>query len=233
MESVMPTVLAIESSSDTCSVALLHGDDHWQRESVPGERQSERLLSWVDALLVDAGVSASAVDTLAVTIGPGAFTGVRLGVAMAQGLAMAWDRPVVPVSTLMALASGLMPSELPVLAAMDARMGEIYAGWFRASAVAAAPELIGEEKLLAPDALTRPKGISDYLIVGSAWAVYSKTIIDTLGEPAQAHAQSAPGAVTVARLARRLWPDAARSPDRLIPAYLRDKVALTTAERMA
>ncbi len=229
----MPTVLAVESSGDTCSVALLHDEGCWQRQSAPGERQSERMLNWVDALLVDAGIPPSAVDALAVTIGPGAFTGVRLGVAMTQGLAMAWNRPVIPVSTLMAFASGATPAGLPILAAMDARMGEVYAGWFRAATAAAMPESIGAETVLAPDALARPAGVSDYVVVGSAWSVHGGTITRVLGEPAQAFAQSAPEASTVARLARQLWPDAARLPDRLVPAYLRDKVALTTAERMA
>ncbi len=231
--SATPTLLAIESSSETCSVALLHGQDCWQRASEPGQRQSERMLSWVEVLLAEAGIAASAVHALAVTIGPGAFTGVRLGVAMTQGLAMAWDRPVIPISTLMAFAGGLKPSELPILAAMDARMGEIYAGWFRTTANGKVPELIGQEVVMAPTALTHPAGVSEYRIVGSAWAVYDRTIAHALGEPVQAIAQSAPGALTVAQLARQQWPEAARSPDQLVPAYLRDKVALTTAERMA
>lgn len=227
----MSTILAIESSSDTCSVALFRGDDCWQRESAPGQRQSERMLAWVDALLAEAGVPASAVDALAVTIGPGAFTGVRLGVAMVQGLAMAWDRPVIPVSTLMAFASSVPPSERPILAAMDARMGEIYAGWFRVANADAAPESISQEMVLGPDALTRPVGVTDYTGIGSAWPVYEQTITAAIGQPIQVITQSAPGALIVARLARQMGLDAALSPDRVVPTYLRDKVALTTAER--
>ena len=82
-----------------------------------------------DELLAEAGIAESQLDAIAVGRGPGAFTGVRLAVALAQGMALALDRPVVPVSTLAALGACRSPETATcVLAAIDARMGELYLG---------------------------------------------------------------------------------------------------------
>lgn len=229
----MTTLIAIDSSTDACSVALLQSGSVLERYSDAGARQSERLLGWIAELLAESGLSSSAIDGVAVTIGPGAFTGIRLGVAAAQGLALAWDCPVAPVSTLAALAARQEPGSLPVLVAQDARMGEIYAGWFAALDSSAIPEPIAAEAVLAPEALIRPEGVSGYTAIGSAFAVHGQAIIQALGKPAHLSSLTAPGAAAVGALALRSWPALARSPDGLVPTYLRDKVALTSAERAA
>src|SRR5690606_41756281 len=118
-----------ETATEACSVALyLDGQVHERFELAP-RRHAELALPWAQALLEEAGVARAQLDAVAVGRGPGAFTGVRLGIALAQGVALALDRPLVAVSTLEVLAAGA-PQDGPeqILAAIDARMGEGYAG---------------------------------------------------------------------------------------------------------
>ncbi|HJW47724.1 MAG TPA: tRNA (adenosine(37)-N6)-threonylcarbamoyltransferase complex dimerization subunit type 1 TsaB, partial [Lysobacter sp.] len=97
-------LLAFETATEACSVALwLDGDVHERFEIAP-RRHAELSLPWAEQLLADAGVRKSQLDAIAIGRGPGAFTGVRLAIAIAQGIALALDRPVVPVSTLATLA---------------------------------------------------------------------------------------------------------------------------------
>ena len=228
----MTTLIAIDSSTEICSVALLRPGVVRDRHSETGVRQSEQMLGWIAGLLAEADLAPSAIDGLAVAIGPGAFTGVRLGVAVAQGLALAWDRPLAPVSTLAALATRMEgDNTLPVLVAQDARMGEVYAGWFAPSDSKGTPEAMADEAVLAPDALVRPDGVSGYVAIGSAFAEHGPAIIRALGQPARLAPLVAPGAAAVGALALRAWPVLARPPECVVPVYLRDKVALTSAER--
>lgn len=174
------------------------------------------------------------MDGVAVAIGPGAFTGVRLAIAVAQGLALAWDRPIVPVSTLAALAAGVcsdVPEGLPVLALLDARMGEVYAGWFDVSGQSVKP--LSSESVQPAETLMPPSGVSDYALVGSGVVSYRQAIQAVLGSPVVCDPDAVPGATQVARLAADAWPHAAIRPDRVEAAYLRNKVALTSAEREA
>ena len=99
-------LLAFETATEACSVALyLDGEVH-ERFDIAPRRHAELSLPWADALLAEAGLARSQLDAIAVGRGPGAFTGVRLAIALAQGIALALDRPVVPVSTLAVLAAG-------------------------------------------------------------------------------------------------------------------------------
>ena len=97
-------LLALETATEACSVALWIDGEVRERFEVAPRRHTELVLPWIDALLADAGLRKAQIDALACGRGPGAFTGVRLAVAMTQGLALALDRPVLGISTLAALA---------------------------------------------------------------------------------------------------------------------------------
>lgn len=143
-------VLALDTAHDRTAVALVGpGIDVARIE--PMERgHAERLLPMVEAVVAEAGVALAAVDRIAVTTGPGSFTGIRVAIAAARGLALALDRPAVGVGSLEALAASL-PERVagPVLAAVDARRGEIYAAVFENGGVVLAPFAADAETVLA------------------------------------------------------------------------------------
>ena len=124
--------LAIETATLAGSAALLD-DDRVVGQSLLdiALTHSERLMAMVDRLLEDCGRDIGDVDALAVSIGPGSFTGLRVGVATVKGLAMALGLPVGPVPTLDALASNLPFADAPVCPLLDARKGEVYLSLYR------------------------------------------------------------------------------------------------------
>ena len=125
-------VLALETSTLAGGVALVDG------EATVGEytlnvrlTHSERLLAAVDRLLVDAGWTPADLDGLAVAVGPGSFTGLRIGLSTAKGLALASSLLVAPVPTLDAMAATLPFAALPVCPVLDARRDEVYVSRYR------------------------------------------------------------------------------------------------------
>ena len=150
-----PTILAIDTSTERLGVALLHGDVCNYRHLQLGTGHANQVLGLVEELLQACGVDRAAVDAIAVCRGPGGFTGLRIAIGVAQGLALALDRPVVPVSGLRVLAAAATGSgDGPVVAVIDARMGEFYAAaWKDAAAAAAGVAPICPEALLKPETL--------------------------------------------------------------------------------
>jgi len=148
--------LAIEASSECCSVALEHDGETLSRQAIEPRGHALRILPWVDELLADAGIGHARVDRLVVSRGPGGFTSLRIGLAIVQGLALAHDLPVHPVSSLEVLAQSGDPErrQSHLLAILDARMGEVYAAWYRVAN--GRRERIGEEWLGAPRSLRMP-----------------------------------------------------------------------------
>ena len=242
-------LLAIETATEACSVALWIDGDVRERFEIAPRRHAELALPWADIVLADAGLSKSQLDAIAVGRGPGAFTGVRLAIALAQGIALALDIPVVPVSTLAALAmqekgsgplrasTGPGPSStrgrdrVCILAAIDARMGEIYLGAFDRDADGLVVPT-GAEQLVRPDAAVL-SGDSCWLGVGTGFAADEGALARTLGgRLLQCDAVALPHAADVARLGARAFANGeAIAPERIEPAYLRDKVALTLVEQ--
>ncbi len=225
-------LLAFETSTEACSVALWRDGDVLERFELAPRRHAELALPWAEALLAEAGLARAQLDAIAVGRGPGAFTGVRLGVAIAQGIALALDRPVVPVSTLLALAARAPARAARVIAAIDARMGEVYVGAFARDAAgwrALQPEAVG-----APDAVVLPEG-SGWVAVGTGFAAADGALRARLGARVDGMDASAlPHAADVARLGAAMFARGeAVAPERLEPAYLRDNVALTLAEQAA
>lgn len=225
-------LLALETSTEACSVALLHGDWLIERFEIAPRRHAELALPWADAVLAEAGLARTALDAIAVGRGPGAFTGVRLGLSLAQGMALALDRPLIGISTLAALALRAAAGEgEDVLAAIDARMGEVYACSYRMRG--GVPIALGEEQLAPPEAVAMDG--AHWHGVGTGFAAQGGALARRLAAQAcSIDAEALPHAADVARLALPVHARGeALAPERVEPAYLRNRVALTLNEQAA
>jgi tRNA threonylcarbamoyladenosine biosynthesis protein TsaB len=224
-------LLAIETATEACSVALWIDGRVIERFELAPRRHTELVLPWIDGVLAEAGMAKSQLDAVACGRGPGAFTGVRLAVALTQGIALALDLPVLAVSTLAALALDAPAGDGEgILAAIDARMGEVYVGAFVRTGDTI--ESLGAERLAPPAAID---GLPQrtWIGVGTGFAAEEAALVARLGSQLlRLDSGALPHAAAVARLAVRAHARGeAIAAERLEPAYLRDKVALTLAEQ--
>lgn len=234
-------LLAFELSTEACSVALWVDGDVRERHEIAPRRHAELALPWAEALLAEAGIARSQLDAIAVGRGPGAFTGVRLGVAIAQGIALALDRPAVPVSTLAALAMRAVALGAGVgdhaLAAIDARMNEVYTARYLLTADHGAmrPMPMSDEQVLPPDAVPLPDDGAAWFGVGTGFGALGGVLQARLPSVWRAvDALALPHAADVVRLAHlALLRGEGVAPEKLEPAYLRNQVALTLVEQQA
>ena len=225
-------ILALDAATQACSVALLTNGALISRTIESGKSTAVKILSMAEEVMAEAQVSLSMLDGIAASIGPGAFTGVRISVAVAQGLAFGADLKVVPITTLEALALQVIDGpQCRALACLDARMGEVYWGCFAwDEACGVIP--IGELRVGSPGDLSLDPG-AHYLGVGRGFSAYP--VLATLPGVTIEGTRSAalPNAREIARLgALRLKAGGLDAAD-LKPLYLRDKVAFTEAERAA
>jgi len=225
-------LLAIETSTEYCSVALLHGGALTERSELAPRRHAELVLPMAESLLIEAGLQRAQLQGVAVGRGPGAFTGVRLAISVAQGLAFALGLPVVTVSSLAALAMQAPRNEAATLAVIDARMGEVYAGAFAFDANGLAQPL-DEERVARAEDLSLPDA-EGWNVIGSGWDAYRDALLSRVPSRLWAEGERYPQARDVARLALpRFEAGDVLPPERALPVYLRDKVAFTVAEREA
>lgn len=224
-------LLALETATEACSVALWIDGEVRERFEIAPRRHTELVLPWAEALLAEAGLKKNQLDAIACGRGPGAFTGVRLAVALTQGLGLALDRPVLAISTLAALAldADAVAGEA-VLAAIDARMGEVYFGAYEREHDGV--RALAPERLMPPSAVTL-EVTREWVGVGTGFGAERGALSTRLGAALQrVDTQALPHAAAVARLGARAFARGeAIAPERLEPAYLRDKVALTLAEQ--
>ena len=223
-------LLAFETATEACSVAVYVDGEVHERFDLAPRRHAELALPWAEAVLAEAGIARSQLDAIAVGRGPGAFTGVRLAIAIAQGIALGLDRPLLPVSTLAALASRAGGER--VAAAIDARMGEVYLGLFRREGDAL--RALAGEVVVAPAAASVPEG-DGWHAVGTGFAAAEGALQARFGgRLATVDAAALPHAADVARLGAIAFARGeAVPPERVEPAYLRNNVALTLAEQQA
>lgn len=226
-------VLAIETATEGCSAALWDGETLFSRSEELGRGHAERILGMVDELLAEARIDVRDLAAIAVDRGPGAFTGVRIAISVAQGLAFGANLPVVAVSSLEALALPLLQGgAATVLACLDARMGEVYWGLFGADPTQ------GVISVQAP-AVGLPAGVAVPAMgpahgVGRGFAAYPGLRQIPGLRCADVDSLALPDARAVAVIGRlRFLAGAAVAPQGLAPLYLRDKVALTERERGA
>ncbi len=225
-------LLSLETSTEAVSVALLRAAECYERFEVAPKRQAQRVLPMIDEVLAEAGIRKSMIGAIAVGRGPGAFTGVRLGISVAQGIALGIDVPVLPISSLAALAIEVIDIDptLTVLATIDARMGEVYAGCFRFDALHGV-QLLGDEAV-GPAATVPLARAERWGVIGTGWIAYRDRFAPRIGNPEFADGERYPRAARIAELAVSRWQRGLGvAPEFALPAYLRDKVALTEVER--
>lgn len=172
-------LLAIDAATEACSVALQINGQVYHRYELCPQTHSQRLLPMIDEVLKEAGVRLDDLDALAFTQGPGSFTGVRIGVGVAQGLAFGADLPMVGVSTLQTMAQAAISQQgaKQVVAAIDARMGEVYTAQYDAQEGLAC--LVGEQRVVRPE-------VAEYTFaddnnntiygVGTGWQAYAEPL---------------------------------------------------------
>lgn len=221
-------LLALETSTEHCSVALwLDGEVHDRRERA-GQRHSLLLIPMLDALLAEAGLKLADMDGIAFGAGPGSFTGVRIACSAAQGLALGADKPVAAICTLEALAEDSGRDR--VVAVLDARMAEVYH--------AAYEKQDGLWRAACDPGLWRPQEApalagGGWHGAGSGFAAHGDALRERYAASLDGvDAGAVPQAAAIARLAAPVFAsgngvDAAEAT----PLYLRDKVALKTSER--
>jgi tRNA threonylcarbamoyladenosine biosynthesis protein TsaB len=223
----MSSLLAIEASTEACSVALLHQGSEIEDFRMLPRAHTQFLLPMVAEILAKAGLSLAHIDAIGFAAGPGSFTGLRVCAGVVQGLAFSQNIPVVPVSTLQAMAQSVLNTHALndgdiVLPSLDARMDEVYWGEYRVTA--------GFVEAITPDCLRSPESISTIpgnghtVGIGSGWAYKSRfklgREIDLLDQDVY------PRASAVLQLANRAYLGGQyTSADLAQPVYLRDSVA--------
>ncbi|PLY03670.1 MAG: tRNA (adenosine(37)-N6)-threonylcarbamoyltransferase complex dimerization subunit type 1 TsaB [Desulfuromonas sp.] len=209
-------LLTLATATRTASVALTAGEELLAEVTFnPPTTQSEVLLPAVEQALSGVNLDIDSVDAIAVVVGPGAFTGLRVGVATAKGLALATGKPLIGISSLEALAMQVPDVALPVCALLDARKGEVYAGHFEWQS--GMPQASKPEEVVDPELLLQAVS-GNTLFVGDGSEFYRTLIIRKLGQRALFAPASASvlRAGSVARIALRKF----RNGDTVLPENL-------------
>jgi tRNA threonylcarbamoyladenosine biosynthesis protein TsaB len=227
----MTRILALDASTEACSVALLNGDEVTERYELAPRKHAQLLLPMVKSLLADSHLGLNQLDAIACNVGPGAFTGIRIAVSVAQGLSFGANLPAIGVSSLSNLAA-LGYSETgnsEWLCAIDARMSEVYfAGYKIRNGL---PQIIDHEKVIAPSKIdyTNYQTISfnQCQLIGSGWSEYAKELyINGLNE-SQLLLGCYPRAKFSLKLAQAQYNQKKLlAPQDLQPIYLRNNVAV-------
>lgn len=231
-------ILALDTATEGCSVALECDGDRFSRFEHVGNSHGQRLPEMVNSVLTEAKISAGELNALVCGVGPGSFSGVRIAVAYAKGMAAGLGIPLHGISSLALVAQGLFRrhrQEL-VLAAIDARMDQIYLGLFEV--------VDSRAQACLPDCVCNPDRIGTILpsfgsrkVVagGSGWARYESLLLEQLptGCVQAIDPQALPAAQDALDLVVRI--DSAHLSGTMpaTPRYLRDRVALTREEQEA
>lgn len=224
-------LLAVDTTADACSAAILTSDGRIHERCIVEPRGHTRhLLPMIRELTQATGLSVSDMDALAFGRGPGSFTGLRIATGVVQGLSWGLECPVVPVSSLAAVAAGAirqhaLPEGSGVAVAFDARMGEVYWGCFVHRDGQPVP--ISDEIVTAPETLEWPSTeIESWYGAGSGWHLADRFPSSVSQLVVACYPERIPHAADIARLAltpaREGWGVAA---EEAIPVYVRDNVA--------
>jgi len=229
-------LLAIDTATENCSVALLLNGQAYSKRVLSPTGHSTLVLGMIDELLQQQSTTLSELDAIAVDIGPGSFTGLRIGIGVAQGLSFGSGLPVIGISSLAALAANYQ-AEM-VLPAIDARMGQVYWALYDCqmqpllSPAVSNPADVGA---VAHDLVRRiarersgeaTAGVQQVVGVGSGWNVYRNQLVDQLsGARVKVIPDQFPDATAIAQLAIQAENSNLVSPTELSAAYVRNDVA--------
>ena len=225
-------ILALDTSTEYLSLALQLKGTTLRYDALAGQSHSQQILPQIRALLNEANIELTDLDGIAFGAGPGSFTGVRIACGVVQGLAFGANLPVVGVNTLMALAESSFQENAAnkVLACLDARMGEIYHAAFEKHA--------GVWQEVSASALFKPQDApmvtgDDWVGAGSGWLTYGDQLGEIYGaQVTQTLPNALPTAAAILAIATPLFEAGlGKSAFEAAPIYIRNKVALKTAER--
>ena len=221
-------ILALDTSTEYCSLTLQLGSETLSREVLAGQRHSELILPMLQALLAEADITLNALDGIAFGSGPGSFTGLRIGCGVAQGLAFGADLPVVGITTLAALAEGVGADR--VICCLDARMSEVYHGIYEKRE--GVWHTLSEPGLYSPQDAPAVSG-SGWTGCGSGFSAYGAALQARYGDSVTTIVGDIfPHARHIATLALPVFEQGRGVPPwEAAPLYIRDKVALKTSER--
>lgn len=221
--------LTIETATQDESVAVVaHGELLAERTTRAGRGRADELTESVADVLSSSSLALAGLDAIAVSIGPGRFTGLRVGLATAKGLSAATGVPILPVPTLEALAASAPPDDLRdgavVCAMLDARRGEVYSALFRLGAmtVRLLPDVAAAPAAAAALAVEASGG-SPVVFVGTGASLYSKEIAKSVGVRGRFPSlpTETPGPIAMARIAERQAASGPVDLASLTPVYLR------------
>ncbi|WP_336290539.1 tRNA (adenosine(37)-N6)-threonylcarbamoyltransferase complex dimerization subunit type 1 TsaB [Aeromonas dhakensis] len=219
-------ILAVDTATEACSAALSVGEKVFSRWEEAPRDHTRKILPMVQAVLDEAGVTLDELDAIAFGRGPGSFTGVRIGIGVAQGLALGAGVPLIGISTLAAMAQGAhrLDGAERVLTAIDARMDEVYFGHYEL--IDGRIQLVGEEVVSGPAVLVASRGTlpGSFTRVGTGFETYGETLA-ALADELVASQVRFPAAEDMLPLARSAWlAGEAVAVEQATPVYLRDKV---------
>jgi len=230
-------ILAVDTATEACSAALYINGELFECYQLAPREHTQLILQMVEQLLEQQQLSLKQLDALAFGRGPGSFTGVRIATGVVHGLAFASDLPVVPVSTLAAIAqyAWQQRGQTQVLAGIDARMGGIYWGAY-ALGDNGLMQLQGSEQIASPDALQLPES-GEWFGAGSAWGSYPTELKQRFTQAGAVQLLGSdssllPHAAAMAELAAAEFVQGhALAAAQAQPVYLRDDVAKKSAQQ--
>lgn len=229
-------LLAIETSTDACSVALLCGTQVLTDHRIASQQHGRLVLPMIDSLMAQAELSVKQLDGVVFGRGPGSFTGVRIAVALTQGIALGADVGVIGISTMNTIAQGVyrLHGDSRVAVSIDARMDEVYfAAYLLDDSGVMGPEPVGEEILCRPDSIPSLSETPSRRWAGSGAQRYAGMLEAQYAVPlASIRTDIWPNAYDLISLAMpRIHSGELQAAEHAMPVYLRNKVADTTVER--
>ena len=222
-------LLALDTSAEGCSAALLCDDQLISRSAIAPRGHTRLLMPMIRELLQETDLKPTDLDAVAFACGPGSFTGLRIATGVVQGLAYGLDVPVVPVSSLQAVAAGAIArfdlhDSDKVIVAFDARMGEVY--WASYECRDGEPEALSQERVCAPEQVALESGAGRWFGAGSGWRLKDQFLAEVTAAIENADDSLLPQASLVARLGFRAFKiNGGVVAARAQPVYIRDEVA--------